>query len=262
MPPHIIGAASVFPPELADEGLSRDVLFSTLEQLKTGCTDRSWKLHDTPTIGFYRHLHTYLKSQHNLSKVLIGRLYSAIDCNFKEKGSRPDNTYRFVENIVASERQSDVPMLYNIPVIRSTSSMLKQSSQKIQELNVECTKLRKKVEASHAKLRATNHALRDITDQNHQLEKKCELSKAKASKLKDRNAQLETECALLFQELEEESDSDTSFHAVDEPTPALQDILGHRKYSPEIRKLYCSLLADQAPASKIAEIIKTVSIPP
>ena len=66
---HIIGAASVFPPELANEGLSREGLFSTIEKLKTGCTDRSWKLHDTPTIGFYRHLHTYLKRQHSLSKV-------------------------------------------------------------------------------------------------------------------------------------------------------------------------------------------------
>ena len=201
----------MFPPELADEGLSKEVLFSTLEQVKAGCTDHSWKLHSTPAIGFYRHLHTYLKHQQDLSKVLIGRLYFAIDCNFQEKGSRPDNTYRFVENIVASERQSDSPMLYNIPVIRSTSSMLRQCSQQIQELNVECTKLRKKVEASHTKFRATNRALRDITNQNHQRSKKYELSKAKASKLKDRNAQLETKCALLFQELEEESDSDTSF---------------------------------------------------
>ena len=82
MQPHIIGAASGFPPDLADEELSREVSLSTLEQVKTGHTDRSWKLHDTPTIGFYRHLHTYLKSQHNLPKVTIGRLYSAIDCNF------------------------------------------------------------------------------------------------------------------------------------------------------------------------------------
>lgn len=101
----ITGAASVFPPELADEGLSREVLFSTLEQLNTGCTDHSWKLHDTPTIGFYQHLHTYLKHQH-LSKVSIGRLYSTIDYNFQKKGSRPDNIYRFVENIVASERDN------------------------------------------------------------------------------------------------------------------------------------------------------------
>ena len=215
MQPHIIGAASVFPPELADEGLSREVLLSTLEQVKTGRTDCSWKLHDTPTIGFYRQLHTYLKSQHNLSKVTIGRFYSAIDCNFQQKGSRPDNTYRFVENIVSSERQSDSSMLYNIPVLRSTSSILKQCSQQVQGLDVECAKLRSKVETSRAKLHAANCALCDITSQKHQLEKKYELSKSKASKLKDRNTQLETECALLFKELEEESDSDTSFQAVD-----------------------------------------------
>ena len=91
---------------------------------------------------------------------------------------------------------------------------------------MECTKLQKKVEASRTKFCATNRALHDITNQNHQLLKKYELSKARASKLKDRNAQLETKCALLSQELEEESDSDTSFQVVDEPTATLQDIIG------------------------------------
>ena len=65
-------------------------------------------------------------------------------------------TYTFVETIVGSERQCDCLMLYNIPVVRSTISMLKQQ---IQELNMECTELRKKVEASRTKLRATNHLL-------------------------------------------------------------------------------------------------------
>ena len=85
---------------------------------------RSWKLCGTPTVGFYRKLHIYLKRQPNLSKVLIGKLYSVIDRSFQEKGSRPDNIYRFVDNIVSSNRLSDDPMLYNIPAMISTSSML------------------------------------------------------------------------------------------------------------------------------------------
>ena len=126
---------------------------------------------------------------------MIGKPYSAIDSNFEEKASRPDNTYSFVENIVTSERLSESPMPYNIPVVKSTSSMLKKCSQQIEELNEECTKLRKKVEASRTKLRATNRALRDMTDENHHLLRKYEHSKVKAKKLKHRNEWLETECA-------------------------------------------------------------------
>ena len=79
--------------------------------------------------------------------------------------------------------------------------MLRQCSQQLQDLNVECTKLRKKVEVSCTKFH-------DVTNQIHHLSKKYELSKAKASKLKDRNAQL-AKCAFLFQELDEESDSES-----------------------------------------------------
>ena len=111
-----------------------------------------WIIHgncDTPTIGFYRKLHTYIKRQPNLSKVLIGRLYSVIDSNFQEKGSKPDNIYRFVDSI------------------------------------------------------------------------------------------------------------DTSFQTTDAES-TFQDIIGHHKNIPEIRKLYYSLLADQVPVSKIKDIIRTV----
>jgi hypothetical protein len=139
--PSMLGGVPVFPLELAEEGLSQKALGLAVEQVRTGCAYCSWKLTNTPTIGFYRHLHAYLKGQQNLSKVLIGRLYLVIDTNFQEKASRPDNTYRFVENTVTSERQSESPMLYNIPVVKSTSSMLNKCSEQIKELNAECSKL-------------------------------------------------------------------------------------------------------------------------
>ncbi len=71
-------------------------------------------------------------------------------------------------------------------------------------------------------------------------------------------AQLEIENLDL--PLEEEScDSDTSFQVTESDAEStFQDIIGHRKYTPEIRKLYYSLLADQVPVSKITDIIRTV----
>lgn len=258
-----IGGTTVFPPELQQY---QEVLSATLEQVQAGSVDHSGKLcDDTPTIGFYRKLHTYLKKQPKLSKVLIGRLYSVIDCNFQEKGSRPDNIYRFVDNIVSSKRQSDDPMLYNIPVVKSTSSMLKKCSQQIEELNAECVDLRRKMEASRSQLRAANCTLRDITNENQHLKRKCEISKVKVGKLKEKNEWLETECVQLeienldLQSEEESCDSDSSFQATSTDVEStFQNIVGHRKYSPEIRKLYYSLLADQIPVSKIADIIRTV----
>ena len=36
---------------------------------------------------------------------------------------------------------------------------------------------------------------------------------------------------------------------------SLQSIIGHQRYSPEIRNIYHSLFTDQVPVSKIASII-------
>ena len=73
--------------------------------------------------------------------MLIGRFYIAIDCNIKEKGSRPDNVFRYVDNIASSKRQSDEPMVYNIPGVKEMSSQLKKCSEKLEEVNMECTEL-------------------------------------------------------------------------------------------------------------------------
>ena len=51
---------------------------------------------------------------------------------------------------------------------------------------------------------------------------------------------------------EESSDYDASFHEATD-----LDIVGCRKHSLRIRKLYYSLLADQVPVSKIAKIIQS-----
>ena len=86
--------------------------------MQAGDTSYSWQLNATPRIGFYRVLHTYLKKQPRITKVLIGRFYIAVDCNLKEKGSRPDNVYRYIDNITRSKRQSDEPMVYNIQGVK------------------------------------------------------------------------------------------------------------------------------------------------
>ena len=118
----------------------------------------------------------------------------------------------------------------------------------------------KKIGASRIQLRAVNCTLRDITNENQHLKRSEKLRSTK--KVKDKSEQLETECARLeienldLQSEEKSCDSDTSFQAADVES-TFQDI-GHRKYSPEIRKPYYSLLANQVPVSRITDIVRTV----
>jgi len=132
----------MFPEELIERRVSEKVLFSTLSNLQTGRSSHFWEVNGISSVGFYRALHTYLRKHLRISKVLIGRLYVTIDCNFQEKGSRPDNIYRFVEQIIASKRQSGEPMVYNIQVIKEIKSQLKECTEQINELHTEYTHLR------------------------------------------------------------------------------------------------------------------------
>lgn len=249
---------TVFPQELTEQGLYQKTLSSTLEQLQAGCVDHSWKLHTTPNIGFYRKLHTYLKQQPNLSKVLIGKFYCVIDGNLQKKGGRPDNIYRFVDTIVASDRHSDDSMVYSFPV--SLSSMMKKCSRKVEELNAECMELRAKIEASKSQQSALKRTLCDATKENQDLRRKCNLSKAKFDKLRCENEQLEAHCIRLEEEnfdlQEESSDCDISLFQPDDVEPTASG--SNRKYSPEIRKIYYSLLENEVPVSKITDIVRSV----
>ena len=259
----------MFPEELFEQGLSKEVLFSILTEVQIGKPSHIWELNDVPTIGFYRTLHTYLWKHLKLTKVVIGKFYATIDRRLREKGSRPDNTYRYIEQIIASKKQSGEPMVYNIQVMKEMKSQLKKCSEQISELQAECTHLKQQYEISRNQLRSAKLTLQDITTENHSLKRKCEFTRLKVDNLKDKNKLLEAECAKLQIEnldLLSENDSDnepcdadnSNHHEIAKVESNLQDIVGHHRYSPEIRKLYYSLLADQVPVSKIADIIRKV----
>uniref|UniRef100_A0A1X7UT22 Uncharacterized protein n=1 Tax=Amphimedon queenslandica TaxID=400682 RepID=A0A1X7UT22_AMPQE len=110
--------------------------------------------------------------------------------------------------------------------------MLKNCSKKLEELNEECTKLRKKCEAKGLELKMKDSALRDITNQNQCLKEKNELSKLKLGKLKDVNEQLRIKCLEyevnnLSQSEESCSDtgSDTSEPSADDVEAMFQTLL-------------------------------------
>ena len=217
-----------------------------------------------PTIGFYRGLHHYLKQHFKATKTLIGKLYSGIDSNLKEKGSRPDNIYRFVERIVSSQRHSEELMPYDTQQVKSMSIDLKKCSEQVEMLNSECTELRGKFEKTRSHLRSTKTALGDITNQNTVLNQRLKAAREKISQLKFKNASLEEECVnlqvdLLSETMDSADSADHQDDSVTEPINTLQSIIGNsQKYTPEIRKLYYNLLAEQVPVSKITDIIQHV----
>ena len=92
------------------------------------------------------------------------------------------------------------------------------------------------------------------------------VTKVEVDKLKDKNEFLENECAELqsdnldsFSDNDSNNESDDSnMYIHDEVQSNLQDIIGHHRYTLKIRKLYYTLLANEVPTSKIADIIRAV----
>ena len=75
-----------FPKELLKYNLTDEILQETLSQFESGVL--TWSLKDIHTVGFYKHLHPYLKKWHFsrcMTKTHIGRYYTAIDHNVKEE---------------------------------------------------------------------------------------------------------------------------------------------------------------------------------
>ena len=82
-----------YPDDLTAHGFTKELLISSMGEIKAGNIP-VWSLHGRiPTIGFYRALHHYLKQHLKVTKTTIGKLFCGIDSNLKEKGGRPDNIY-------------------------------------------------------------------------------------------------------------------------------------------------------------------------
>ena len=112
----LVDSEVTFPKDLSDYGLTEELLSTTFKQVQSGrARSLSWYLKVTPTVGFYRHLHPYLKKwplSRATTKVAIGKYYTAIDANLQTKGSHPYNTYRFIERVAMSDRPQCAKMSY------------------------------------------------------------------------------------------------------------------------------------------------------
>lgn len=250
-----------FPEELLSYGLSEEVLKATFYQVCDGLPV-SWKLTSIPTVGFYQELHCFLKHWPLTSKVSkheIALFYMAIDAKLKAKGSRPDNIYRFIDNL--SKIPSDQVMYYGTQghTVRQLKSDVGQCTQKLEEMTSEYTELKKQFKESKRKLQSTEKVLRDVTNQRGTMKRSRDYAKAMLFKSQRKFESLEGEYADILMENIDLTDilSEKDDEYLQSLIPS-ECVKQGKAYPPAIRKLYYSLLTKQIPASKVAEIIKTV----
>ena len=116
-----------------------------------------------------------------MTKVAIGKFYIAIDHNLKEKSSRPDNVYRFIEGVVNSKQEPHELMVYvkDRNIVKDMTSQLEQCTRQLEEVSLKYSELRQQFKTSRDQLKTTKLALRDITNENVHLKRKCQISKRK-----------------------------------------------------------------------------------
>ena len=91
---------------------------------------------------------------------MIGRFYVAIDKNLKDRGSRADNVYRFIERVVECSQSSDATMSYGldkeIVEVKALRKKVKHCTETLDKFSKETDELRKQ------KTLKSNYALHDV----------------------------------------------------------------------------------------------------
>ena len=269
-----------FPQDLVGYGLSEEFLAELFGQVQNEEKPLSWCLKGIPNIDFYKALHPFLKKWHitrSVSKAAIGKFYLSIDKNLHESTDRTDNAYRLIENIVTSKHSPDTPMKYG-------KVKQKLNDEKVEEMSVTMKELKEKLEESKHQLQLAHNALNVVTNEKLMLQKQCSNAERKTLKYKEANTLLKKDCSKLIEEntnlflamqdeLNNDKNTDDSFGfpaLSNDVCESVTDRSAHskneftfqtkegRRYSPSIRRLYYTLLADQVPASNIASIIKAI----
>ena len=109
-----------FPNQLSSYGLTVESLSHVFDSAQSGNKEElssHWSLYGVPYVEFYRKLHEFLKKwekTRSCTKTSIGRFYISIDRQLQERGSSPNNTYKFIERVVSSTLSDSSIMSYNI----------------------------------------------------------------------------------------------------------------------------------------------------
>ena len=193
-------------------------------------------------------------------KVDIGKFYIAIDQHLKRKGSRPDSIYQFIENVVASSKASTDTITYGKDyTMNSLQTEVKSLTIQLQEKEEELKALREE-------MGVINKEYKSVTEIITQQQKKyaTKLSVSKENDLACENSFFENfRLATLVEDLQKEiltQKVDSLYSTENENSIAFcfQTMDNGKRYSPAIRELYYTLLADQVPPAKASKIVRAV----
>ena len=205
----------------------------------------------------------------------------AIDPNLQSNVSRPDNAYRYTERKVASESacHPSASMMTYGNEIKTLNAKVNEQADQIKKLTCDLNLIKQELEKTRQELKSTKHALSNITNELATAKKQQHHCNQQVQKWKQAYESMKSDCILMEDEFEECTDQisklspafssverepnnlvDVTTVTVDEKTMTFisQTTTDASKYSPAVRKLYYSLLANQTPSAKIEIIMKAV----
>lgn len=198
----------------------------------------------------------------------MGKFYIAIDRNLQARGFRPDNAYRFISRSVTSNYHASELMKYGSEnEVKALRTEVKECSQHIKNLTVNFNTINEEVNETKNELGLTRQALTDITNDMRKVEEKRNNAQKKVTKLQKVSESALTDCVTLEDNLytleEENSELSQALNFVQKQKELPDGFTFETKsngklYSPAVRTLYYTLLADQIPPAKIENIIKAV----
>ena len=215
------GCAPGFPVAVQEYGVTENILQEALLQCLEcpEVPDVRWSLKETPTVGFYRELHNFLRKwpiSSRMTKIAVGRLYISIDPDLRQKRmcSRPDNVYQFIERIVASERPSSAQMLYGEHVqlkrlqkeVGVYSSEVNELSSKVVEQQKELEDMKREVENARRDVFSAEHSLRDITNKLQVTQRQHDSALSKVQKYQEKLEATVTDFTRYEDEILEKND--------------------------------------------------------
>lgn len=241
----------------------------------------AWSLSEIPIVGFYRKLHHYLKSwplSRSATKTMIGKFYISIDPELQTKSicTRPDNVYQFIERVASSKKPCSTPMSYGLRVtiqhlkdkVKGCSTEVHELTTKVCEQEEELSAMRKEVEIANQELSETKYTLDNITHRLQVVQKQRDCAHHQVKKSKKRLDATEADFVHYEQELLEENEelhkligslrNQTELLSKTEVSLQTKEKGIGNMYTPAVRELCYSLLADQMPPAKVATTIQAV----
>ena len=282
----------MFPSNVSQCGVTESILQKAFLQCLEGRQDLCWTLTKSVTVGFYRHLHHYLRHwppSRSATKTTVGRFYLLVDENFQSgsMSSRPDNVYLFVQRVADSCKLNSEPMYYGIDntveqlrcVVSGYQEDLDVMSQKVSKQQEALEEMKKQFEIASTELASSRRALSDVMNRLQKTIKQRDTARKQASKIQEKLEAAHLDSVYYEDEIQAKNDdladqieslkgelcslSVAGSALVSDGAPGDMKFCfetkdGGRVYTTAVRELYYKLLSDQLPPAKISTTIKSV----